>query len=131
MILIFAGAIQVAIGLIFWIYPARTANGLYGYTSYLASTTAESFKLAQKWARQTLLMTGVLEIIAGLIVRQLKWENFFFIWLIVAVLLFLPVFTRTEQRLKQYLKKRGELPADYVDPDVALQARSNQRKHRP
>ncbi|WP_179395000.1 hypothetical protein [Lacticaseibacillus absianus] len=127
MILIFAGAVQVALGLLFWVYPAKHVSGFYGYTSYLASITPTGYAKSQRWARQALLVTGALEVGAGLLIHQLGWDRLFLLWMIVAVFLFLPMFTYTERRLKAYLRETDQLPVDYVDPDEALKHKSKRR----
>jgi len=127
MILLFAGAIQIVIGLSFLIFPARKPSTLYGYTSYLAGVNEQAFHLAQKWARQTLLLTGLILVLAGWAIRALHWDNFFVLWLFIAVLSFLPVFVQTESRLKKYLMSIDALPEDYVDPDEALKSRGRRR----
>ncbi|MFD1430560.1 MULTISPECIES: SdpI family protein [Lacticaseibacillus] len=127
MIFMIAGAVQFVIGVLFLIAPAKKPSSFYGYVSYLARVTDEGFVLAQKWARNALLVTGTLEIAAGAAIRALHWEGFFIIWLILAVLLFLPMFTYTESKLKQYLTAHDAMPTDYVDPDEALKARSAHR----
>ncbi|KRM72994.1 SdpI family protein [Lacticaseibacillus brantae] len=127
MILLFAGGIQIVIGLSFLILPARKPSSLYGYTSYLASVNETGFHLAQKWARQTLLLTGIVLVLAGWAIRCLQWDKFFILWLFIAVLSFLPVFVQTETRLKKYLISIDELPVDYVDPDEALKNRGRRR----
>ncbi|WP_127091428.1 SdpI family protein, partial [Lacticaseibacillus rhamnosus] len=94
-------------------------TGLWGYTSYLASVNADSFRLAQRWFYQALIATGAVEGLAGWAIHRLAWDNYFIIWLFLAVLLFLPGFVYTESRLKHYLEAHDALPYDYVAPDDA------------
>ena len=117
MILLVAGCMQLLMGILLVLFRPRHQTNFWGYTSYLASVNADSFRLAQRWFCQALIVTGALEGAAGWIIHRLSWDNFFIIWLFVAVLLFLPGFVYTESRLKQYLEAHHQLPYDYVAPD--------------
>ncbi|MDP0529129.1 hypothetical protein [Lacticaseibacillus paracasei] len=119
MILLIAGCMQLLMGILLAVFRPRHQSGFWGYTSYLAGVNAESFRLAQRWFCQALIITGALEAGAGWLIHFLAWDNFFIVWLFLAILLFLPGFVYTETRLKHYLQAHDALPYDYVSPDDA------------
>ncbi|WP_125705497.1 SdpI family protein [Lacticaseibacillus daqingensis] len=129
MILMGAGAVQFAIGLVLWVFPPRRISGFYGYSSYLASISDAGYQKAQVWARHALLVTGALEAAAGVLIRWGGLDRLFILWLLVAAFLFLPMFIYTEGKLKAYLVATDQLPADYVDPDDALKQKSQSRHY--
>ena len=96
MILLIAGCMQLLMGILLAVFRPRHQSGFWGYTSYLAGVNAESFRLAQRWFCQALIITGALEAGAGWLIHFLAWDNFFIVWLFLAVLLFLPGFVYTE-----------------------------------
>ncbi|WEV39224.1 hypothetical protein OZX58_03015 [Lactobacillus sp. ESL0680] len=117
MIYIACGAILLALGLIWLIKPAKKANPLYGYSSYLAQVNQGSFAFAQKKASLYFALFGLLQLLLGIGIHLLKWDRYFLIWLLTFYFFILFPIVATEKSLKQFLIKRHELPADYVDPD--------------
>ncbi|CCI82693.1 SdpI family protein [Lactobacillus hominis] len=117
MIYLACGAIMLAIGVIWLFSPAKTPNRMYGYLSYLASVNKDSFAYAQKWARNYFILFGAIQIILGIIIHLLNWDKFFILWLLTFYLFILAPIILTEKKLQDFLKKRGELPHDYVEPD--------------
>lgn len=111
------GSIMMVIGFIWLIRPAQTPNRLYGYLSYLAQVNKDSFKFAQKRASFYLILTGLIQLLLGVVIHQLKWDRFFLIWLLTFYLFIIIPIAWTETSLKKFLLKRHELPPDYVDPD--------------
>lgn len=117
MIYVACGSILIAIGVIWLINPAKRPNRIYGYWSYLAITTKESFKLAQKWAASYFILYGGIQLLLGVGIHYLKWDRYFLCWLLTFYLFIIFPIASTETKLKKYLLARHELPADYVNPD--------------
>ncbi|WP_251717647.1 SdpI family protein [Lactobacillus agrestimuris] len=117
MIYIACASVMIAIGLIWLISPAKKPNRIYGYLSYLAQVNKDSFKYAQKMASFHLILFGAIQFCLGLIIYFLGWDRYFFIWLLTFYLFIIFPIVWTEKSLKRFLRKRDELPHDYVDPD--------------
>lgn len=124
MIFILAGVLELLIGLLYLLHPATDPNGIFGYTTYLATASDAGFKRAQKWARNSMFVTGFVEMAVGAGIYLLHWDRFFFVWLLLAFLAFLTPYLYTESKLKPFLKARDEMPVDYIDPDEALKQKS-------
>lgn len=117
MIFIACGSVMIAVGLLWLISPARRPNRIYGYMSYLASANKASFHLAQKTASWAAIATGAIAVLLGLLIHFGHADRFFIIWLLLLPLFILAPILFTEKKLQSFLKKRHELPADYVEPD--------------
>lgn len=117
MIYMISGIILFVIGIIWLIFPAKKADRLYGYLSYLASVNEESFNYAQKWGRNYFILFGIIETLLGLLIHLLNWDRYFIIWLLTFFLFIIAPIVLTEKKLQIFLKKRNELPGDYVEPD--------------
>ncbi|KRL14303.1 hypothetical protein [Schleiferilactobacillus perolens] len=127
MIFVWVGGIILAIGVKYVFWPAKRADEIVAYKSYLASTNEAAFKYAQQQARNAHLIIGGGTLLLGLFIHWLHWDNFFIIWLFLSVLLTVGIFAYVETKLKKYLIDRDELPRDYVDPDNNL---AHKRRHR-
>lgn len=117
MIYIACGSVMIAVGLIWLISPARKPNRLYGYLSYLAQSSKESFKFAQRRASLYLLLFGAIQAGLGVIIHLLGWDRFFLLWLLTFYLFIIWPVAWTEKSLKKFLLEKKQLPANYVDPD--------------
>ncbi|WEV51871.1 hypothetical protein OZX69_04000 [Lactobacillus sp. ESL0731] len=124
MIYIACGAILLVVGLIWLIKPAKKANPLYGYLSYLAQVNRNSFAFAQKKASMYFAFFGLLQLLIGIGIHLLKWDRYFLIWLLTFYFFILFPIVATEKSLKRFLIKRNELPPDYVDPDKVKHERT-------
>lgn len=123
MIYFACGAILAVVGILWLISPAKTPNPLYGYLSYLARQTQESFRYAQKVSSWSNIGIGSLGMCLGLIIHFLHWDRFFILWLITVPLLILIPIMITETNLKKFLIRRHQLPSDYIDPDKVTHKR--------
>ena len=117
MIFIACGAVMIAVGLLWLISPAKRPNRVYGYLSYLASVNKASFRYAQKIASWSTLATGAIAMLAGLLIHLVHGDRFFILWLLTLPLFIIAPIIYTEKKLQAFLKKRHELPSDYIEPD--------------
>lgn len=117
MIYILCGSLILVIGILFFISPAKKPSRIYGYNSYLANQTPESFAYAQKVSRLTNVIVGLIQIGLGFLINIFNLNNFFLIWLITTPLFILPFFMVTEEKLRTFLKERDQLPPGYLKPD--------------
>lgn len=117
MIYLVCGGIMFAIGVIWLFSPAKTPNRIYGYLSYLATVNKDSFEFAQKSARKYFILFGLLQMGLGLLIHLLNWDKYFILWLLTFYLFIIFPVVMTEKSLQEFLRKRHELPHDYVEPD--------------
>ncbi len=118
MILLIAGCMQLLMGILLAVFRPRHQSGFWGYVLSCRGE-CRKFSLGTTLVCQALIITGALEAGAGWLIHFLAWDDFFIVWLFLAVMLFLPGFVYTETRLKHYLQAHDALPYDYVSPDDA------------
>lgn len=107
------GSGAIVFGLIFLFHPAKHPTARFGYKSLLAKTTASGFYLAQRWCRNTLLLLGLLQLSLGIMIYYLDLTHLSFAGLVLFILLVGLGFLRLEYKLRHYLMRIGQLPADY------------------
>lgn len=117
MIYILCGSLLVFIGILFLIKPAKQPNKIYGYVSVLAQTNVESFRYAQKVAGITNLIVGLVQVGLGILITELRWNNFFIIWLLTLPLFVLMQYVVTEAKLEKFLQQQNQLPGNYQKVD--------------
>ena len=120
MIFLIVGGIFLTIGLIFYVHPAQHPSFVYGYYSYLATVNTRIFRRAQRLARQTLVIFGIVLLGVGTVINRFDGNRYFIIWIFLAVLVIVSYYALIETWLKQDLQRHHELPTDYVTPDEAL-----------
>lgn len=123
MIYVACGAIMFAVGVIWFLHPATVPNRMYGYLSYLASVNKASFNYAQRVSRKYLVIFGALQMAIGALIHYLNWDKFFILWLLTFYFFILAPIILTEKKLQTFLRKRHELPHDYVEPDKIKRTR--------
>lgn len=123
-IYIACGSIIVVVGLLWLICPAKRPNHLYGYFSYLAQVNKYSFHFAQIRASLNFIFFGSIQLLLGIGIHILKWDKYFFLWLLTFYLFLIFPIMATEKNLKKFLLDHHELPKDYVDPDNVRQGRT-------
>ncbi|WEV40534.1 hypothetical protein OZX56_05575 [Lactobacillus sp. ESL0684] len=130
MIYIACGLLILGVGLLWLIAPAKQANPLYGYSSYLAQVNQASFQFAQKRASQFCIIFGLLQLGIGVVIHLLQWDRYFLLWLLTFYFFILFPIVATEKSLKAFLQKRHELPPDYVEPDQVKHEKTKGLKDR-
>lgn len=115
MIFLFVGSIFFLIGVVFFLLPSKKPNFIYGYRSYQAEKSLESWRYAQKIsARYFLLFGGGTALVGGLL-KYSGHTNFFILEMILIVLPVILPFALTEEKLKTYNQKIGVAEDEYFD----------------
>ncbi|RVU71246.1 MULTISPECIES: SdpI family protein [Lactobacillus] len=124
MIYVACGSLMIVVGLFWLVIPARKPNPLYGYFSFLARVNQASFKFAQKRASLYFMLFGLIQVLLGLLIHFLQWDRYFLVWLLTFYFFILFSIIWTEKSLQKFLRGRGELPHDYVEPDKVKHTRT-------
>ena len=107
------GSAFVIFGLIFLFHPAQKPSTVLSYKSLLARQTTSGFYLAQRWCRDMLLLTGVLQLSMGLVINYHHLNHLSPLWLALTGLLAWGSFLLLESKLRHYLMRIGQLPIKY------------------
>lgn len=115
MIFLFIGSIVFLIGLVFLLLPSKKPNLIYGYRSYQAEKSLESWRYAQKIsARYFLLFGGGTALIGGGL-KISGHTNFFILEMLLIVLPVILPFALTEEKLKVFNQQIGVAEDEYFD----------------
>lgn len=102
MIFYVVGWILFVLGILFKIFPSKNINRLYGYRSFRAEESLETWRYAQKVSSWMLLLVGAIGIVIGFVLKKMGWTNYFLIELLLLVFLIVPIFIVTEEKLKKH-----------------------------
>lgn len=115
MIFLVIGLIFFFNGFLFFIFPAKKMNRLYGYQSYLAKQNQQNWQYAQKLSCRYFLFFGFLMTGIGLILKLNHWTNYFILEMIAIPWFVVPIFGLIEEQLQKFdSKQRGE-ENEYID----------------
>jgi uncharacterized membrane protein len=91
------------VGALLYKFPPKKMNSLYGYRTPSSMKSKEAWEFAQKYAAAELIKSGVIMIIAGIIIYLLNFSSKVHTAILIGSLFFFSVFTiiRVEMALKK------------------------------
>ncbi len=105
--IILCGLPMVILGYVYWKWPPKKVNHLYGYRTNRSMKNQEVWDYANKIGAQMIIYSGVITMISGLVPLFTEWEHAHFIPLGILMITLIGGIWYCEKQLDKRFDKDG------------------------